>query len=158
LNRRLEIISGKSLPTADELEKGHTQEVKDKEEFSDDEGDEADEDGAEKDQSSSFLPSEPIVDGEPGAGDGVPQFWLTTLRNHAGINELITERDEKALEYLTDIRYEHITGEKLGFKLLFEFAENPYFTEKTLEKAYYYQVSISHYILTLLGADIGLPG
>jgi len=80
------------------------------------------------------------------------------LRNHAGINELITERDEKALEYLTDIRYEHINGDRLGFKILFEFAENPYFTEKCLEKAYYYQVSISYYIPALLSAKVGLAG
>jgi hypothetical protein len=88
----------------------------------------------------------------------VPQFWLTTLRNHAGINELITERDEKALEYLTNIRYEHIVGDKLGFKIIFDFAENPYFTENRLEKAYYYQVSVSHCTVTLLDADAGLAG
>lgn len=145
----------------EELEKGHNQEVKDKEEFSDDEDDEADDDaanGTEKEESSSFLPAEPIVDGEPGAGEGVPQFWLTTLRNHAGINELITERDEKALEFLTDIKYQHLTGDKMGFKLLFEFAENPYFTEKCLEKTYHYQVSPYLYLTACPGADSCLTG
>jgi hypothetical protein len=39
-DRRYEIISGQSLPTQDELTKGHEQEVKDKEEFSDDEDEE----------------------------------------------------------------------------------------------------------------------
>jgi len=46
-DRRLEIISGKSLPTQEELTKGHQQEVKDKEEFSDDD-DEEDETDEEK--------------------------------------------------------------------------------------------------------------
>lgn len=153
-NRRLEIISGKSLPTTEELEKGHTQEVKDKEEFSDSEDEEeAEEEGADPaEKEPSFLPSEPIVDGEPGAAGGIPQFWLTTLRNHAGIAELITERDEKALEHLTDIRYEHLNGEKMGFKLLFEFEENPFFAERILEKTYFYQVSM-WFIIILMTKD-----
>ncbi|KIM23415.1 hypothetical protein M408DRAFT_332349 [Serendipita vermifera MAFF 305830] len=147
-SRRFEIISGKSLPTAEELEKGHKQEVKDKEEFSDsdEEDEEEGEEGADpaEKEASSFLPSEPIIDGEPGAGDGIPQFWLTTLRNHSGISELITERDEKALEHLTNVRYEHLSGEKMGFKLLFEFSENPFFTNGVLEKTYFYQDELGY--------------
>ena len=27
--------------------------------------------------------------------DGVPEFWLTALRNHAPISDTITDRDEK---------------------------------------------------------------
>lgn len=144
-DRRLEIISGKSLPTQDELTKGHEQEVKDKEEFSDSD-DEDDEEGniddIDEDKPTGFLPSSPIIDSEPGATGGIPQFWLTTLQNHTGIAELITERDEKALEHLRDIKFEHLDPEagekKMGFKLLFEFDENPFFEGKVLEKTYYY--------------------
>jgi nucleosome assembly protein 1-like 1 len=143
-DRRLEIISGKSLPTPEELTKGHDQELKDKEEFDDsDDEDDEDEDNEEKIQTT-LLPHEPIVDGEPGAEGGIPQFWLTTLRNHSGLSELITERDEKALEHLTDVRFEHLdpnAGEKkMGFKLIFCFNQNPYFEQTVLEKTYHYQV------------------
>lgn len=92
-----------------------------------------------------FLPSSPVIDTEPGSADGIPQFWLTTLRNHNGLSELITDRDEKALAYLRDVRFEHLdpnSGEKkMGFKLHFEFDENPFFEEKLLEKTYHYLVS-----------------
>ncbi|PVF96898.1 NAP-domain-containing protein [Serendipita vermifera] len=144
-DRRLEIISGKSLPTADELTKGHDQEVKDKEEW-DDSDDEEEED--EEKIPTTLLPHEPIVDGEPGAEGGIPQFWLTTLRNHSGLSELITERDEKALEHLTDVRFEHLdpnTGEKkMGFKLIFIFDANPFFEQTTLEKTYHYQDELGY--------------
>ena len=62
--------------------------------------------------------------------------------NHSGISELITERDEGALKYLLDVRYSHLEKPELGFKLMFEFAENPYFENKVLEKTYYYQVKL----------------
>ena len=35
---------------------------------------------------------------------GIPQFWLTTLRNHPQLQTVITERDEEALGYLSDVR------------------------------------------------------
>jgi nucleosome assembly protein 1-like 1 len=137
-DRRLEIINGSSLPTTEELEKGHEQEVKDHEEFSDD-----DEDPAEDDSSRpTFLPQEPILDDEPGAKEGVAQFWLTALQNHSGISELITDRDEKALEFLKDIRYDYLPADgQSGFKVTFEFGSNPFFENSTLSKTYYYQVS-----------------
>ena len=34
----------------------------------------------------------------------IPSFWLNALRTHPGLMELITERDEEALKWLTDIR------------------------------------------------------
>jgi nucleosome assembly protein 1-like 1 len=36
---------------------------------------------------------------------GVPQFWLTALRNHPQLQASITERDEEALAHLSDVRY-----------------------------------------------------
>ncbi len=51
--------------------------------------------------------------------------------------ETITDRDEDALSSLTDIRMEYL--DKPGFRLIFEFAENGYFTNKTISKTYYYQ-------------------
>jgi Nucleosome assembly protein (NAP) len=95
-----------------------------------------------------FLPSSPVIDTEPGSADGIPQFWLTTLRNHSGLSDLITDRDEKALAYLRDVRFEHLDphsgDKKMGFKLFFEFDENPFFEGTALEKTYHYLVSLVH--------------
>lgn len=35
---------------------------------------------------------------------GVPEFWLTVLRTHPAVNELITPEDEDALKHLIDVR------------------------------------------------------
>lgn len=67
---------------------------------------------------------------------GIEDFWVAGLSNLTESGQFITERDADVLRYLEDIRYEIITGEELGFKLLFHFAENPYFTNKVLEKTY----------------------
>src|SRR5690606_32810777 len=68
---------------------------------------------------------------------GIPEFWLTAMKNHLSLAETITDRDEGALKYLTDIRLAYL--DPPGFKLIFEFAENEYFTNKTITKTYYYQ-------------------
>jgi Nucleosome assembly protein (NAP) len=47
----------------------------------------------------------------------------------------ITEKDEKVLQYLQDVRAEDLTGDETGFKLTFDFAENPYFTNTTLVRS-----------------------
>lgn len=45
----------------------------------------------------------------------------------------ITEKDEAVLEHLVDIRSESLTGEdECGFKITFEFADNPFFKDKFL--------------------------
>jgi len=119
-DRRVAIINGSAQPTEEELKAGAEQALKDDEE------------------------TEPLPDptpDEPGSKEGIESFWLTALRNHSGISELVTERDEGALKFLLDVRYSHLEKPELGFKLFFEFAENPYFENKVLEKTYYYQVN-----------------
>ncbi len=68
---------------------------------------------------------------------GIPEFWLTALKNHVSFAETILPHDEDALKHLTDIRMTYL--EKPGFKLSFEFSENEYFENKALSKSYYYQ-------------------
>ncbi|KAI8087789.1 uncharacterized protein B0P05DRAFT_585003 [Gilbertella persicaria] len=68
---------------------------------------------------------------------GIPEFWLTLLKNHPQIVETITEEDEGALKHLVDVRMSYM--EQPGFKLEFEFSENDYFTNKVLTKTYFYQ-------------------
>ena len=59
------------------------------------------------------------ADAEP-AKEGVPDFWLTALRNHVGISDLITERDAPCLSALRDVRVVLIDGERRGYRLEFE--------------------------------------
>ena len=87
------------------------------------------------------------------AANGIPEFWLTTLRNHIALNDMITDRDADALKSLVDVRLEYLTeGEnkssktqgKPGFKILFEFSKNAYFDNEILEKTYLYQEEVGY--------------
>ena len=68
---------------------------------------------------------------------GIPEFWLTAMKNQVSLAEMINDRDEEALRPLCDIRMEYL--DRPGFKLIFEFAPNDFFTNKTLSKTYYYR-------------------
>jgi nucleosome assembly protein 1-like 1 len=68
---------------------------------------------------------------------GIPEFWLSAIKNQISLSEMITEDDEEALKLLTDVRMEYL--DRPGFRLIFEFAENPFFTNKTITKTYFYQ-------------------
>jgi hypothetical protein len=114
--KRAKIINGSTEPTEQEIEAG-----KEDEEEDDDEDDEADE--AEDDKSAADV-------------KGIPEFWLSAMKN-SSLAETITDRDEGALKFLTDIRMEYL--DRPGFRLIFEFAENEFFTNKTISKTYYYQ-------------------
>eukprot|EP00897_Mesotaenium_endlicherianum_P004877 jgi/Mesen1/4417/ME000225S03402 len=80
--------------------------------------------------------AEPEAPLEP-AEKGIPEFWLTAMRNHEILAEQITERDEAALKYLTDIK-SSLLEEGKGFKLDFYFnsAENTFFKNPVLSKTY----------------------
>lgn len=67
---------------------------------------------------------------------GVPNFWLTAMKTHEILEEVITENDEEALKYLKDIRWARIDNPK-GFRLEFFFATNPYFKNEVLTKTYH---------------------
>lgn len=83
--------------------------------------------------------AEKNLSAEDKAIKGIPNFWLTALRNHDGLSDLITEKDEEALTFLTDIRLVYLADTTPGFKLIFDFAPNPYFENESLEKSYHYQ-------------------
>lgn len=118
--KRAEIINGNAEPTEKEIEAGEE----------DDEEDEEDDkaEAAEKDE----KPAESNEDVK-----GIPEFWLSAMKNQISLAEMITDRDEQALKHLIDIRMEYL--DKPGFRLIFEFAENEFFTNKTITKTYYYQ-------------------
>ncbi|KAB5575902.1 nucleosome assembly protein [Coniochaeta sp. 2T2.1] len=114
--KRAAIVNGQAEPTEDEVKAGEE----------DEEEEEEGEDAAKEES------TEPKVD-----GPGVPEFWLSAMKNQISLAEMITDRDEGALKFLTDIRMEYL--DKPGFRLIFEFAENEYFTNKTITKTYFYQ-------------------
>ena len=76
----------------------------------------------------------------------IPEFWLTALRNHVGLSEIITDRDADALKHLVDIRLEYLptTDPKPGFKLIFVFTPNEFFENEVLEKTYLYQEEVGY--------------
>lgn len=115
--KRAKIVNGASEPTEDEVKAGEQ----------DDE--EEDEEAGEKKEE----------DTEEGQEDmkGIPEFWLSAMKNQVSLAEMITDRDEVALKHLTDVRMEYL--DRPGFRLIFEFAENEFFTNKTITKTYFYQ-------------------
>lgn len=117
--KRAKIVNGNAEPTEEEVTAGE----------------QAHEDDDDEDEA-------PKVDSEDDGNKaedvaGIPEFWLSAMKNQVSLAELITDRDEAALKYLTDIRMEYT--DKPGFRLIFEFAENEFFTNKTITKTYYYQ-------------------
>lgn len=115
--KRARIVNGASEPTESEVKAGEQDE-----EGEDDEGSKAE--TAEVGQAADGMV-------------GIPEFWLSAMKNQVSLAELITDRDEPALKLLTDIRMEYL--EKPGFRLIFEFAENDFFSNKTITKTYFYQ-------------------
>lgn len=111
--KRAKIVNGALEPTEDEVKAGHE---------SDDEDEEV--------EKAAAKPEDADI-------KGIPEFWLTAMKNSITLAETITDRDEAALKHLVDIRMEYL--EKPGFKLIFEFSENEFFTNKEITKTYYYQ-------------------
>ena len=66
---------------------------------------------------------------------GVPEFWTLAMSNIETLEELITERDTEALNFLKDITCQDFEN-GLGFKLGFHFDPNPFFTNNVLIKTY----------------------
>ncbi|KAI1827539.1 nucleosome assembly protein [Xylaria intraflava] len=113
--KRAEIINGKAEPTDDQVKAGE----------------EDDEDEQEEAEVKSEKPAEttPV--------SGIPEFWLSAMKNQISLADMITDRDEQALRSLTDIRMQYL--DKPGFRLIFDFAPNNFFNDKSITKTYYYQ-------------------
>ena len=115
--KRAAIVNGKAEPTEEEVEAG--------------------------DNDEQLQGENPAQDSTPRSGEaiedvaGIPEFWLSAMKNQTTLAEMITDRDEAALKHLTDVRMEYL--DKPGFRLIFEFADNEYFSNKTITKTYFYQ-------------------
>ncbi|GMF28360.1 unnamed protein product [Phytophthora lilii] len=93
--------------------------------------------GAKEVEAVTAAPAEPQEADAEAEEDvkGVPGFWLRAFMNHSVLADLIQERDLPAFEFLTDV-HSVSHEEDNGFKLTFEFAENPFFANKSLTKEY----------------------
>jgi len=120
--RRRALIHATAEPTAEELDAGAAQSAKDDPE------------------------ENPLAVPSSTAPASVPEFWLTALRNHVGLSELITDRDASALKSLTDLRIEYLPSSepKPGFKLIFDFSPNEFFENDVLEKTYVYREEVGY--------------
>ncbi|KAI4226148.1 MAG: hypothetical protein L6R36_003390 [Xanthoria steineri] len=114
--KRAKIVNGATEPTEEEVKAGESA------------------DGEDEESAKAESPEDQEATADLA---GIPEFWLSAMKNQVSLAELITARDEAALKLLTDIRMEYL--EKPGFRLLFEFAENEFFTNKQITKTYYYQ-------------------
>lgn len=129
-DRRLAIISGVSAPSEAEIKTGEEQMSKDNPDYT------------PLPPTSPTLISSSISEANPGTG--IPEFWLTAVRNHVGLGDLITDRDAEALKSLTDIRVSYPDGQRLGFRLHFYFSANEFFTNSELTKTYYYKDELGY--------------
>ena len=116
--KRAKIVNGIAEPNEDEIKAGQAA----------DEG---------EDQDAEESKAAPADGAAQENISGIPEFWLSAMKNQVSLAELITDRDEVALKYLTDIRMEYL--DKPGFRLIFEFGPNEFFTNKTITKTYFYQ-------------------
>jgi nucleosome assembly protein 1-like 1 len=122
--KRNEVITGQYEPTDEEVALGEKV----------DEDEKADNDDDEKKKKTKADDKDQDTGGDI---KGIPEFWLTLLKNHPHLSETITESDEQVLEHLVDIRMSYL--DKPGFKLDFVFDKNDFFSNTTLTKTYYYQ-------------------
>ncbi|CAE6406116.1 hypothetical protein ACGC1H_006310 [Rhizoctonia solani] len=137
--RRRAILVGEAEPTDEEVAAGEAVTAQDKE-------DEVEDELAQsmaklstkkrKDEAETEEPETPTK--------GVPQFWLTALRNHIELQQLITERDEEALGHLIDVRLTYVEEPSLGYQITFVFEENPFFENTELHKTYFYQKELGY--------------
>ncbi|KAL1416475.1 hypothetical protein MTO96_000752 [Rhipicephalus appendiculatus] len=68
---------------------------------------------------------------------GIPEFWLTTLKNLDLVVDMIQEHDEEILKHLIDIKVRPLEPPgPLGFVLEFHFEPNDFFSNTVLTKTY----------------------
>lgn len=79
-----------------------------------------------------------VANGPDSAADvkGIPDFWLTLLKNTDIIGDMIQEHDEPILKHLTNVEVT-VLKEPMSFTLHFYFSPNEYFTNTVLTKEYF---------------------
>lgn len=132
--QRKKIVNGDHEPTNEEA-KWHLDEADDAEKSATTNG-KGEEDKELHESGKKLLADLKKQFGDKKDEKGVPNFWLETLQSFRITAEIIQEHDEPILAYLQDIRVRLFNEKPYGYTLEFEFAENPYFTNKVLTKTY----------------------
>jgi len=94
------------------------------------------------------IKQEPLYEKRAAIIATLPNFWTTCFLQHPQLSSLIEEEDEKVMTKLEAIRIEtskepilvENTGsdkKRFDYKIIFKFAENDYFENTELWKAYY---------------------
>jgi len=119
--KRTDVISGKHEPSAEEAD------------WPSDEEDEKE----EKEELVSGV-AEMSLQGYDENTQGIPKFWLHTLRNanDDALLGIVQPHDEEILENLTDIKVSLNSPDNTGFTLSFHFRENEFFSNSVLTKLY----------------------
>lgn len=81
---------------------------------------------------------EGLTDPAPAAASGkdqkgIPQFWLTAIKNHDQLRQLVEPKDEECLQSLIDVSRSKDADE---CKVTFTFGPNEYFTNTELSKTF----------------------
>ncbi|KAJ6327603.1 hypothetical protein OIU76_004675 [Salix suchowensis] len=84
---------------------------------------------------------------------GVPEFWLTAMKNQEVLAEEIKGQDEGALKFIKDIKWSRLQSPE-GFKLEFYFNPCPYFKNSVLTKTYHIIDESDHILSQAIGTEI----
>ncbi|CAO2623169.1 Nucleosome assembly protein 1-like 3 [Lemmus lemmus] len=128
-DKRFQIINAEYEPTEEECEWNS------EEEFS---GDEPEEGGNVK----------RARKGKPKREDpkGIPDYWLTVLKNVDKLGPMIQKYDEPILKFLSDVSLKFSNpGQPIGYTFEFHFLPNPYFRNEFLVKTYTIRSKPDHY-------------
>ncbi|XP_069785195.1 protein SET-like [Narcine bancroftii] len=69
--------------------------------------------------------------------EDIPGFWVTAFLNHPQLSALIDENDEEVFNYMMRLEVEEFEDIKSGFRIKFNFSENPYFENMLLIKEFH---------------------
>lgn len=67
----------------------------------------------------------------------IPNFWVTAFVNHPQISAILDEDEEECLQFMTRVEVEEFEDIKSGYKISFNFKDNPYFSNKVLSKEFH---------------------
>ncbi|XP_004627329.1 testis-specific Y-encoded-like protein 5 [Octodon degus] len=98
----------------------------------------------------------PFVEKRSGLIKSIPGFWGQALQNHPQLSLFLSSRDKEALSYLISLDVEEVGPTRLGHKITFCFAPNPYFQNKLLIKEY--RCSASNQVISCSTTIQWLPG
>ncbi|XP_078064311.1 protein SET-like [Mustelus asterias] len=69
--------------------------------------------------------------------EDIPGFWVTAFLNHPQLSALIDENDEEAFNYMMRLEVEEFEDIKSGYRIKFNFSENPYFENSLIIKEFH---------------------